>query len=147
MCVDEDGKKRIEKWILRAAFDIAESEPAPKKPKTGTSWGGAFVTERPRLNWMRHYWLSIWSTIASHCQPPGVSPYVSNVAPDRHVCLCHRGWHRTLGMNGSSPEADHSGPYLPSAVLWRQKEQFSDGVGYGWIDGLRDHAEQKVPPF
>ncbi|MGW6375624.1 hypothetical protein ACWFRB_06100, partial [Rhodococcus sp. NPDC055112] len=28
--------------------------------------------------------------------------------------------------------------------LWRQKEQFSDGVGYGWIDGLKDHAEAVV---
>jgi asparagine synthase (glutamine-hydrolysing) len=26
--------------------------------------------------------------------------------------------------------------YLPKEILWRQKEQFSDGVGYGWIDGL-----------
>ncbi|WP_295959909.1 asparagine synthase B, partial [uncultured Xanthomonas sp.] len=26
--------------------------------------------------------------------------------------------------------------YLPESILWRQKEQFSDGVGYGWIDGL-----------
>ncbi len=34
--------------------------------------------------------------------------------------------------------------YLPDQVLWRQKEQFSDGVGYGWIDGLRDHAASKV---
>ena len=25
--------------------------------------------------------------------------------------------------------------YLPDSVLWRQKEQFSDGVGYSWIDG------------
>jgi asparagine synthase (glutamine-hydrolysing) len=33
---------------------------------------------------------------------------------------------------------------LPPAVLWRQKEQFSDGVGYGWIDGLKAHAEQEV---
>ena len=33
---------------------------------------------------------------------------------------------------------------LPESVLWRQKEQFSDGVGYGWIDGLKDHAEAKV---
>ncbi|PFH50656.1 hypothetical protein AMATHDRAFT_144605 [Amanita thiersii Skay4041] len=32
-------------------------------------------------------------------------------------------------------------PYLPSAILWRQKEQFSDGVGYSWIDGMKDHAE------
>jgi asparagine synthase (glutamine-hydrolysing) len=31
--------------------------------------------------------------------------------------------------------------YLPNEILWRQKEQFSDGVGYGWIDGLRRHAE------
>ncbi len=27
---------------------------------------------------------------------------------------------------------DKEDPYLPSEVLWRQKEQFSDGVGYGW---------------
>ncbi|KAF4657996.1 asparagine synthetase [Perkinsus olseni] len=35
-------------------------------------------------------------------------------------------------------------PYLPDSVLWRQKEQFSDGVGYGWIDRLRDYAEEKI---
>ncbi|SEK55528.1 asparagine synthase B [Rhodococcus maanshanensis] len=33
---------------------------------------------------------------------------------------------------------------LPEQILWRQKEQFSDGVGYGWIDGLKDHAEAVV---
>jgi asparagine synthase (glutamine-hydrolysing) len=33
---------------------------------------------------------------------------------------------------------------LPQAILWRQKEQFSDGVGYGWIDGLKAHAETSV---
>ncbi len=33
---------------------------------------------------------------------------------------------------------------LPKEILWRQKEQFSDGVGYGWIDGLKGHAEQAV---
>lgn len=31
-------------------------------------------------------------------------------------------------------------PYLPEKILWRQKEQFSDGVGYGWIDALKDQA-------
>lgn len=35
-------------------------------------------------------------------------------------------------------------PFLPHHVLWRQKEQFSDGVGYGWIDSLRDLAEKNV---
>ena len=33
---------------------------------------------------------------------------------------------------------------LPDEILWRQKEQFSDGVGYGWIDGLKAHAESYV---
>ncbi|CAM9969605.1 unnamed protein product, partial [Choristocarpus tenellus] len=35
-------------------------------------------------------------------------------------------------------------PYLPDHILYRQKEQFSDGVGYGWIDSLRDHAEKQI---
>ncbi len=34
--------------------------------------------------------------------------------------------------------------YLPDEILWRQKEQFSDGVGYGWIDGLKAHAAREV---
>ena len=34
--------------------------------------------------------------------------------------------------------------YLPESVAWRQKEQFSDGVGYGWIDTLKAIAEEKV---
>jgi len=35
-------------------------------------------------------------------------------------------------------------PYLPEDILWRQKEQFSDGVGYSWIGGLKEHAERAV---
>jgi len=31
-------------------------------------------------------------------------------------------------------------PYLPRSILWRQKEQFSDGVGYSWIDGMKETA-------
>jgi asparagine synthase (glutamine-hydrolysing) len=61
MCVDEAGTKRVEKWILRKAFDL-----------------------------------------------PG----------DR--------------------------AYLPHNVLYRQKEQFSDGVGYSWIDTIKDHAASQV---
>ncbi|GIX35228.1 MAG: asparagine synthase B [Lysobacteraceae bacterium] len=34
--------------------------------------------------------------------------------------------------------------YLPDAVLWRQKEQFSDGVGYSWIDALKAFAETQI---
>jgi asparagine synthase (glutamine-hydrolysing) len=32
---------------------------------------------------------------------------------------------------------DKENPWLPENILWRQKEQFSDGVGYNWIDGLK----------
>jgi asparagine synthase (glutamine-hydrolysing) len=34
--------------------------------------------------------------------------------------------------------------YLPDEILWRQKEQFSDGVGYAWIDSLKAHTEAHV---
>ncbi|MCL4111072.1 UNVERIFIED_CONTAM: hypothetical protein GTU68_033379 [Idotea baltica] len=34
--------------------------------------------------------------------------------------------------------------YLPDSIAWRQKEQFSDGVGYDWIDTLKATAEDKV---
>jgi asparagine synthase (glutamine-hydrolysing) len=33
---------------------------------------------------------------------------------------------------------------LPESILWRQKEQFSDGVGYSWIDSLKAQAEARV---
>ena len=33
---------------------------------------------------------------------------------------------------------------LPESVAWRQKEQFSDGVGYSWIDTLKDITAQAV---
>ncbi|MDR0507397.1 MAG: asparagine synthase B [Dysgonamonadaceae bacterium] len=33
---------------------------------------------------------------------------------------------------------------LPESVAWRQKEQFSDGVGYSWIDTLRETASSQV---
>jgi asparagine synthase (glutamine-hydrolysing) len=33
---------------------------------------------------------------------------------------------------------------LPESVAWRQKEQFSDGVGYSWIDSLKEVAEKEV---
>jgi len=33
---------------------------------------------------------------------------------------------------------------LPKEIVWRQKEQFSDGVGYSWIDQLKAHVEEAV---
>jgi len=34
--------------------------------------------------------------------------------------------------------------YLPAEVAWRQKEQFSDGVGYNWIDSLKLITSERV---
>jgi len=34
--------------------------------------------------------------------------------------------------------------YLPDDIVWRQKEQFSDGVGYSWINTLRSLAGKEV---
>ncbi len=35
-------------------------------------------------------------------------------------------------------------PWLPADVLWRQKEQFSDGVGYSWVDAVRAAATREA---
>jgi asparagine synthase (glutamine-hydrolysing) len=34
--------------------------------------------------------------------------------------------------------------YLPASIAWRQKEQFSDGVGYSWIDTLKEMTAREV---
>jgi asparagine synthase (glutamine-hydrolysing) len=34
--------------------------------------------------------------------------------------------------------------YLPQEIAWRQKEQFSDGVGYSWIDSLKEMVAREV---
>ncbi|MBT0584796.1 asparagine synthase B [Alteromonas oceanisediminis] len=41
-------------------------------------------------------------------------------------------------------KAFDDGSYLPAEVLWRQKEQFGDGVGYSWIDSIRDFVAEHV---
>jgi asparagine synthase (glutamine-hydrolysing) len=52
---------------------------------------------------------------------------------------------KMCGVNGGNRMEKHAlraafEGYLPHDVLWRQKEQFSDGVGYNWIDGLKAQA-------
>uniref|UniRef100_A0A182PBA9 Asparagine synthetase [glutamine-hydrolyzing] n=1 Tax=Anopheles epiroticus TaxID=199890 RepID=A0A182PBA9_9DIPT len=41
-------------------------------------------------------------------------------------------------------QAFADGDYLPPEVLWRQKEQFSDGVGYAWIDAISQWASERI---
>ncbi|KAJ1938000.1 asparagine synthetase [Linderina pennispora] len=58
--------------------------------------------------------------------------------------IIRRAFDVTYPDAGFTEEELAQGPYLPHDVLWRQKEQFSDGVGYGWIDSLKDWAERRV---
>ncbi|CAD8049931.1 unnamed protein product [Paramecium primaurelia] len=39
---------------------------------------------------------------------------------------------------------DLENPFVPQEILWRQKEQFSDGVGYSWRDGIIERANQLI---
>ncbi|MSQ84302.1 MAG: asparagine synthase B [Myxococcales bacterium] len=57
--------------------------------------------------------------------------------------------HKLCGKNGGGRIEKHIlrqafEGWLPAEILWRQKEQFSDGVGYGWIDSLKAHAQAQV---
>ncbi|KAJ2003796.1 asparagine synthetase [Coemansia sp. RSA 2322] len=75
-----------------------------------------------------------------------------NVQPQDKVCskdlmekaAIRRAFDVEFEGAGFTPKELAQGPYLPRDVLWRQKEQFSDGVGYSWIDSLKDWAERRV---
>jgi len=73
--------------------------------------------------------------------------YVMNLDPEVKMCKVrpgdeNRGSIEKFIMRKAFDTPEN--PYLPEEVLWRQKEQFSDGVGYGWIDGLKDEAQKMV---
>jgi len=75
--------------------------------------------------------------------------YVMNLDPEVKMCKVREGDENRGSIEKfimrkafDTPE----NPYLPEEVLWRQKEQFSDGVGYSWIDSLRAKAEGEITP-
>ncbi len=67
---------------------------------------------------------------AMHIQPSDKQPSKSNSKPEKYILR--------------AAFDDKENPYLPNDVLWRQKEQFSDGIGYSWIDDLRKFCENTV---
>jgi len=66
--------------------------------------------------------------------------YVMNIETSAKMCGNGKIEKHILRAAFDTPDS----PYLPKHILWRQKEQFSDGVGYSWIDSLRDTAASKV---
>ena len=67
--------------------------------------------------------------------------YVMNIDPKYKMCSGDKIQKHILR---EAFVGDFVGDYLPDEVLWRQKEQFSDGVGYSWIDGLKELSNNKV---
>ncbi|TQV74691.1 asparagine synthase B [Aliikangiella marina] len=64
-----------------------------------------------------------------------------SISPEAKMC--------GMGANGQTKIEKHIlreafEGYLPEEILWRQKEQFSDGVGYSWIDSLKDYADEVI---
>ena len=62
------------------------------------------------------------------------------------VAMAFSAAHKMVGEGGieKRPLREAFEGLLPDEILWRQKEQFSDGVGYAWIDSLKALAERKV---
>lgn len=63
-------------------------------------------------------------------EPSSKRPDKANGKPEKHILR--------------SAFDDLEDPYLPKDILWRQKEQFSDGVGYSWIDSLVEYCNNSV---
>ena len=70
-----------------------------------------------------------------------------NVRPEDKMCRLPDGSSRMEKhiLRQAFDEKEAGEVFLPSSVLWRQKEQFSDGVGYSWIDTLKAFTEEQVP--
>ncbi|MEP6262412.1 MAG: asparagine synthase B [Gillisia sp.] len=63
------------------------------------------------------------------------------IAPQYKMPVSHGGIEKYILRKAFDTPED---PFLPQEVLWRQKEQFSDGVGYSWIDALVEYASSMV---
>ncbi|XP_053679503.1 asparagine synthetase B [glutamine-hydrolyzing] [Anopheles nili] len=66
--------------------------------------------------------------------------YVMAIRPEDRVPVSADGALEKSILRRAFAEDD----YLPPDVLWRQKEQFSDGVGYTWIDSIAQWASDRV---
>lgn len=59
--------------------------------------------------------------------------------------ICHQGKRiEKWAMREAFSKSFTGEEYLPAEILHRPKEQFSDGVGFNWIDGLKEHCGKVV---
>ncbi|KAH9522624.1 asparagine synthetase [Dermatophagoides farinae] len=69
---------------------------------------------------------------------------IMNIVPKEKMCSKNRIEKYILRKAFDTSDDPDKEPYLPDSILWRQKEQFSDGVGYSWIDSLKAEAEHRI---
>ena len=83
----------------------------------------------------------------SHCQPDSPRPGWKRCDGPKEAFGAHRLEKAILRaafdpfLNPQTPQIHRT---IPQEVLWRKKEQFSDGVGVSWAQQLREHAERKI---
>ncbi|KAF7493406.1 Asparagine synthetase [glutamine-hydrolyzing] 2 [Sarcoptes scabiei] len=70
---------------------------------------------------------------------------IMSIDPSEKMCSANRIEKYILRKAFDTSNEPNKEPYLPEKILWRQKEQFSDGVGYSWIDSLKIEAEHRIP--
>ena len=86
--------------------------------KTGLAWG-----VEVRVPFLDSQWLDL---------------VMGQIDPNLKLCNTQR---MEKWLLRTSFQTEH---ILPQDILWRQKEQFSDGVGYGWIDALKARAKKTI---
>lgn len=68
---------------------------------------------------------------------------VMNIHPINKVCNSDVIEKQILRSAFDCIDPNTNKPWLPKSNLWRQKEAFSDGVGYTWVNMLKKTAEKK----
>ncbi|CAI5991586.1 unnamed protein product [Closterium sp. NIES-64] len=134
MSIDPEAKMikpkegRIEKYIIRKAFDDPENPYLPHH---------ILYRQKEQFSDGVGYSQSSSHALFPSCQgafSDGVGySWMSDASPSSLPLTPHLLAIPILVWSTSSTH-----------ILYRQKEQFSDGVGYSWIDGLKAHAENMV---
>ncbi|KAI2618222.1 asparagine synthase [Hypoxylon sp. NC1633] len=112
--------------------------------KSTSAWGlearVPFLDKQVRTNPMTLLALGVGKLLTQ----PKFLEVCMNIDPQEKMITKDRIEKWVLRKAFDTSEDPNAEPYLPEEILWRQKEQFSDGVGYGWIDALKDNAEVHV---
>ncbi|CAI5528595.1 unnamed protein product [Closterium sp. Naga37s-1] len=123
--------RRIEKWVIRRAFDDEERPYLPKhilyRQKEQFSDGHILYRQKEQFSdGVEYSWID---GLKAHAE----RMHILYRQKEQFSDGVEYSW-----IDGLKAHAERMD------ILYRQKEQFSDGVGYSWIDVLKAHAERMV---